>query len=595
MSSLQDALAKAGLALQDETKNNNQQPAATAPADVDFSAHEEWALHWAAAGIQLFGSSRLLKELKAGTDGTGRSADALCVRVERALDVLPAARSKALRAEMDDLWARKGVPTFCSRADQVRDAVNSGAVDAWIAHERDEATVAEATAIPKPEEGEDLEAYRGRLEMWSADKPAGVLKRLGFDVCKHVEAERQRREAEANAEAQRKAVAERDELGAILGDNSFEAVCSGLKAWTAMKKAAGVYLGGYEKQVLNSRWGWALYASTGEEIFGFYTPPEVPPTPEAVALLEDLTIFKYASADGNFSRADVLRGEVVRRFPLQPGQVALVDGGRDRENYPIRYAISPDGEAQRARSSTTFPPASGTYPTTPDPKGWWNRLSGFDVGVWCGPAVYQALQRLERANRGAVLITPEVMGKFGRHAERGYPRFYFEVGAGRRRSSFDLPVWRPGQGEGWLAERLDDIKLLVEHKLPVPENAYWMDVQIGVTTAGNPRLEPVRHGQVATPAICLFTSEGAMSQGKWGWSGKTHSAVSGSEKGGSKILWSTFVSSAGGGVHRTADLLWITRDGSVALTSGQAVTFDGEKIVKVAGGGLDQADDPTRG
>ncbi|MBI1908271.1 hypothetical protein HYS28_02550, partial [Candidatus Uhrbacteria bacterium] len=182
-----------------------------------------------------------------------------------------------------------------------------------------------------------------------------------------------------------------------------------------------------------------------------------------------------------------------------------------------------------------------------------------------------------------------------RHAEKGYPRFYFSVSAGRRYNTFDLPVWRPMQGDGWLVQRLDDIRTLRQHGVSVPESAYWMDVQIGITQKGAPRLEPMRQGQKAIPAILTKRGEGAMSQGKWGWSNQVHSAVEKSEQGGSKIVWSTYVSSSGGGVHRTFDLLLIAQGGSIGMSNGTAITFNGREIVKVAGGALPTQNDPSRG
>jgi hypothetical protein len=317
--------------------------------------------------------------------------------------------------------------------------------------------------------------------------------------------------------------------------------------------------------------------------------PNTPPTTSDASNLTDRwLLWKVAE-----SRETVLRSEVSRRYPLSPSQVHLVEVQSSRGEM-VRYAVYSGGEVKKLYSSSSFPERQGVYPTEPNAEGWWNRLDGFDAGVWCTPNVYRALKRLEQANKGAAFITPKVVSNYGRHPERGYPRFYFKVSAGRRWNSFDLPVWRPGQGEGWLVERLDDITLLTEHKIAVPEAAYWMDVQLGQTAKGNPRLEPVRPGQKAVPAILTKRGEGAMSQGKWGWSNQTHSATKGSEKGGSTIVWSTFVSSAGGGVHRTFDLLWIAKGGSVGLDNGVAITFDGEKVVNVAGGALPLEDDPTR-
>jgi len=561
----------------------------------DLADYPCWALEWAVVGVELLGRERFIAALDAGTRGSGADADGFERRIQVAMGNLPKAKAEALQARMQDLWLnakgrRAGVPTFCGNASTVLDAVCGGAYEAHKVAERAEAEAAASLEVPKPEEGEDLDAYSTRLQAWSADKPAALLKRIGFDAWQSVNAERERRETEQKAAKENREAAERDELGTILGGNSFEAVVAGLNEFASRKLTEGVYLGNFSEEILSSRWGWAIYVRRAElASFSFYSIPSQPPTPEAAALLNEEFILRQAA----YERGAALKDVVCERWPLAAGQVALVESGKNEDGSPRRFAVYADGKVEKLYSSTTF--SAGVWPTNPDPKGWWHRTEGTEKGTWCSPKVYQAVRRLETVRRGAVLLTTDVVEKYNRHPEKGYPRFYFEVGAGRRRSSIDIPVWRPQNDEGWLAERLDDIKLVTAHRLTVPEAAYWMDVQIGQTGKGNPRLEPTRSGQTATPAIFLFTSEGAMSRGKWGWSNDVASAVKGSEKGGSKILWSTFVSSSGGGVHRSADLLWITRGGSIAMDNGQAVTFDGQQVVKIAGGGVDPKDDPSRG
>lgn len=616
MGSLKDQLMKKGLvsaqaAAKVETSNSAPTPrrpvepeyledcipAETASGPLpsgDPADYPRWALEWACAGFELLERNRFTAALHVATGGTGRDADAFERKIQVALGNLPKGKAESLQARMRDLWlnpkGRKvGVPTFCGNARVVLDAVRGGAYEAYQAAERAEAEAAASLEVPKPEEGEDLDAYRGQLDVWASDKPAALLARIGFDAWQIVNTECQRREAAEKSAKEAREAAERDELAAILGADSFESVVTGLKEFASRKSAEGVYLGNFNEVILGSRWGWTIYVRRAElPEFCFYSAPTQPPTSEAASLLTDEFVLRQAGHDRGAALKDVVRV----RWSLAATQVALVESGKDQDGSPRRFAVYSDGTVVRLYSSTIF--AVGTWPTMPDPKGWWHRTEGSEKGTWCSPRVYQAVRRLETARRGAVLITPEVVSRYGRHPEKGYPRFYFEVGAGRRRSSIDIPVWRPQNGEGWLAERLDDIKLVAVHHLPISEAAYWMDVTIGMTQRGNPRLEPNRAGQTATPAILVFTSESAMSNGKWGWSGETHSAVKGSEKGGSKILWSTFVSSSGGGVHRTADLLWITRGGSIAMDSGQAVTFDGEKVIKVAGGGVDPKDDPSR-
>lgn len=597
---LRDQLRKAGLtneAQASEGQGGEPTIPASTPQSVDFNKFPEWALRWAHAGMQLLGREQLVKALETATDGTNRSAGAFENRIERALDRLTVARANELRTDLFSLYRGKGCPTFCGNANTVSEAIVSGAYDAWLEHERDEASVAETLVIPKPEEGEDLHGYGERLDDWSADKPGALLKRIGFDAYQLVRNEQERREqAKAKVEGELKAQASSELKTGLAG--SFPSAIEFLKGW--VKKMGSLYKQGLvsysaseelaRAAVAASPWPWSLYVAWDalgyDERAGvsIYAPNTPPTTSDASNLTDRWLLWKVAK-----SRESVLRSEVSRRYPLSPSQVHLVKVQSSREKT-VRYAVYSDGEVKELYSSSSFPGRPGVYPTESNVEGWWNR----DADVWCTPNVYRALKRLEQAAKGAAFITPEVVSNYGRHPERGYPRFYFKVSAGRRWTSFDLPVWRPGEGDGWLVERLDDITLLTEHKLAVPEAAYWMDVQLGQTAKGNRRLEPVRSDQKATPAILTKRGEGAMSHGKWGWSNQTHSAVKGSEKGGSAIVWSTFVSSAGGGLHRTFDLLWVAKGGSVGLDNGVAVTFDGQRIVKVAGGALPLEDDPTR-
>ena len=200
----------------------------------DPASYPEWALAWAAAGIQIMGRTALVRGLYDAQGGSGREASAFCDLVERRLDAFPQARAIELRAQMVDLWGGKGVPTFCGRARTVMEAVQSGAVDAWLESEREQASQAEALVVPEPIEGEEIEAYRVRLDAWSADKPAGILKRIGFDAYGRAETERKRRE-EARKAAEAKKLD--DAIAAFRAGGSFEELAATLGSEYVAKSA----------------------------------------------------------------------------------------------------------------------------------------------------------------------------------------------------------------------------------------------------------------------------------------------------------------------------------------------------------------------
>ena len=600
MSDMRSELLRAGLI--SETQANRVQgrestiPTST-PQSVDFNEFPDWAFRWAHAGVQLFGRAQLVNAFETATDGTNRAAGVFEERIERALDELTVARANELRPDLFSLYRGKGCPTFCRNANIVSEAITSGIYDTWLSHERDEASNAEALVVPQPEEGEDLNAYRKRLDDWSADKSGALLKRIGFDAYQLVRREQDRREqAKAKVESKLKAQAASELKTGLAG--TFPSAIEFLKGWAQkMKSLYEQGLVSYSASgelaravVAASPWPWSLYVSwdaldyserAGVSIYAPNTPPT---TSDASNFTDRWLLWKVSES----RETSVLRSEVSRRYPLSPTQVQLISSKDSRTGW---YIVYHNGHVEKPYSR--LPERPGVYSTEPNPDGWWNQNSP-DIGAWCPPVVFQALERLEKADKGAVFISPEVVFEYGRHPERGYPRFYFKVSAGRRWESFNLPVWRPDQGEGWIAQRLDDIKLLSWYWLTVPEAAYWMNVRISKTPKGNLRLEPVRPEQRAVPATLIKRGESATRKGKWGWSNQVHSAKSGSEKGGSAILWSTFVSSAGGGVYQTFDLLWVTKDGSVGIDNGVAITFDGEKIANVAGGALPLEDDPTR-
>jgi len=610
MGNWKEELKKTGLVDEAHVHQEGQGGEPTIPAStsqgVDFSEFPDWALRWAHAGVQLIGREQLVKALEAAaTDGTNRAAGAFENRVERALDRLTVTRANELRADLFSLYRGKGYPTFCGNANTVSEVITSGAYDAWLDHERDEASEAETLVIPQSIEGENIDLYRQRLDDWSADKPGALLKRIGFDQLVRREQER-REQAKMQAADELKSQAVRELTAGLAG--SFQSAIEFLKEWSKNMKLLyeqGLVSSSTREElaqaaIMRSPWPWSLYlewkklpyeVTTGVSIY--YAPTNPPTASDGGNISDDSLIRQLTGHSGSRSP---LVAEAVRRWPVASDEVRLVSKGDSS-----LVAVYPDGKVEEvspyhapaglAREQAL--PGPGTYSAKPTPEGWWNRLER--GGVWCPPDVYYALNRLEAADKGSVFITPDVVSDYGRHPERGYPRFYYKVSAGRRWSSFDLPVWRPREGEGWIVQRLDDILLLSQYGVVVPEAAYWMDVQLGQTAKGNPRLEPVRLDQEVVSAILTKRGEGAKSQGRWGWSAETHSACKGTEKSGSRIVWSTFVSSAGGGVHRTFDLLWITQSGSIGLDNGVAVTFDGEKIVNVAGGALLPEADPTRG
>ena len=588
-----------------ESKSDAVAPAAS----VDFKDFPEWVLQWAHAGIQLLGSKQLEKALESSLTGMGRDASAFEKRIEGALDQLPTSRANELRSYLFSLFRGKGCPTFNSNARAVLDAIQSGAVDAWIEHEREQATQAEALTWPKPEEGEDLEDYGNRLRSWGADKPGALLKRIQFEVYDIMRAERERREkiaAEAAKIAKKQAIAELHDGLKVLkaGDEQAKLITD----WLTLHKYPSKFSWEYNEldNMVSAAIGttsapWALWIRMGG--YRQYSSDGALPvdglpadmTPDDQREIIDSDLLRAA-----LTSHKALTNEVARRWPVQTGNVRLIEAGTFSEygeTKPARFVIEADGTIARFNGGYSHSPRqfkAGMWPTAPQPKGWWQCMEEHNKtsGLLCGPEVFTALTRLKQSPKGNCFISPAIAEAYSRHPQKGYPRLSFGVSAGRHRDGTELPIWRPGSESGPLMQRFEDIALLRQHSVEVPENAWWMPIAIGTTQAGKPRIDLARnHPQQAT---LVWFCEGAMSQGKWGWSRSITSPIKGSEKGGSQLLWQTSVSSGGGGIRRTAALLWVTQGGSIGLESGQAIGFDGEQVTRIAGGNVEPGQDPSR-
>ncbi len=591
--SFRDAFLKAGLVqanLPSAKSAESSSPAEDSGEPTRTANVEDFPLgilEWAAAGKTLLGEKRLVQALdRAIGEGTNRERDAFDRLIESALDKLPVGKAQELRTHLSPLGGHKGVPTFCGEARQVLEAIQSGALDLWITQQRDEATAADALKWPAIDEGEDFDAYRVRLDAWAADKPVNLLKRIKYDAYDIVRAEREKRErAKERQAAQIKAqlavelkrgLAEAADFG-----EAFTRFVNWAKAASQTATAhPGLSLGTDEiaqGEVAKSAYPWSFYVRWNdlpwEERFSIYFPtPNSPPGEQDAKNMNDVCIFNLLLC----RRIEAILPEVRRRWPLKTNQVHILNRGEQGG-----YVISPSGEVTRYFSDDALPKKSGVYTTEPNEAGWWN-------GAWCGSEVFWALDRLSRAEKGRVLIN--VTGYYGRHPNKNYPRLNWYLKAGGGHDSFDLPIWRPGELDGELVQRFEDIATLATHKVAVPEAAYWMDVKLGTTQAGRPRLEPDRRTDRSKKACLHWTSAQAMSQGRHGWSGST----SGAQATGEAVIASLRTSSRGGGLSAAGLLLWLEEGVMVPVGSGEGLAFDGKEVKRVAGGGTSAHDDPSR-
>ncbi|MBI1908270.1 hypothetical protein HYS28_02545, partial [Candidatus Uhrbacteria bacterium] len=397
-----------------EEKHEQEAVAANVPVGT-IDDHNERFLAFAAAGIQLLGYDKFAQGLdKAVHWSSGDDVYNFLDRLDGAVDKRPLAEGERFRAMMGEVARRKGVPTRSGELSAVQAALPFA--EEWVKRQREAERAAGRLEVPEPEEGEDLGTYRNRLDAWAAGQRGDLLKRINFDAWHIVQEEEKKREAvKAAARAKLQAQAEA-ELKVVLSDREYTHAVSGLSSWAQkyyeLYKNDGAYNGpNFDREtvaravVAASPWPWTLYffweVQPYEERGGIslYAPESVPAPADAANLTDRWVLGRVTNHDTQKSGV-LLRSEVVRRWPVQSGYVRLIDVGVDRYNTPVRYAVYQDRVVKKVESSNDLPPTGpGTYLTDPNLKGWWN-------GRWCSPTVWQALERLNHASKGAVFITP---------------------------------------------------------------------------------------------------------------------------------------------------------------------------------------------
>ncbi|HXH26884.1 MAG TPA: hypothetical protein VNG90_03235 [Candidatus Acidoferrum sp.] len=555
--------------------------------NIDFSQVPEWALQWIQAASRLLSLDELYWKLDdllqevISPYGFNQEVESLLGRVTNSV-------AQEIRPYLTSIYGHGGVPTARARARIMLEALESRAYDSWLAHEREENTKAEELIFPLAEPTEGLDAYRERLRTWAASKPGDLLKRAGFNINGLVrDEEAQREAARKNLEAEQLAAITEQLRAALRVETAQEAVAA-FTAWREEmhrrvfdEHELGYYTPEYAARtaVPTSGWQWCIYASVIGDVFAMPEVPKEAPMPEDVEGISTNWILWYVDEMRQQSRTTPLQTAVAELWPLETGRVRLVQT-KNRKDEVQKYAIYPGGGVKCLISNREVP-KPGVYPTTPGPDGWWSGkvLQGYamDEGCWCEPAVYEAMQRLEKAVKGSAFLPPETLEFWVN------PDLQFKLGD--RSSTYVLRVWRPTGGEkGWLVQRLDDIKLLRAHNLPISENAYWMDVQLS-TSRGITTLCP---GQPAERVTLAFVKGTRKTNGpRHPATGYVPSPVSvNPTHGGARILGEPYFGSNGRGLSSGMLVFWLPLGGSIDLTSGNSLIFDGEHVKEVNTGSL---------
>lgn len=553
--SIQQALAMAKLV----------QPQAVSPPEtvpVDPGPGGPWAgapetAQWCAVMAEIVGEKRLIEILDRGADMTGAGRAYAEGAIEAAIERLPKRQADKVRERAGNgPWRGKGVPTWCADAHECLDCLRGGGHAAWRREQDALDRAAAAVQVPKPQDGETADAYDARLCEWEGEQVVAHLRHLGYNryelVRAHREAEKVRAER-AKAERAKAAAAPMLDILRTATDGATAArqIEEMYKALSDSDLAVAHELQPIVKKAAEtSRWPWTMRALLN---LG-YVRPDMPPasaalSPEDAASLPDSYVLGALDIE-----TAAITAEARKRFPHGPGQVfVLLGAGEDGRPVVIR-----DGITQRVEYNAAAPPKSGACPAEPAPGGWWGPKG------WCGPELFRVVEALRAAKPGAVFIG--VDSKFCRHPQKAYGRFLWEIKAGGGRDSFELPV------DETIARRLDAVATLRAAGLDVPPAALWLDVDLGSTAAGRPKLVTARR---ATRAALVSVGATAMSQGRHGWMGSTAGASAAARGGDSEVLSSMHATSRGGGLSSARSVLWLVEGAAPVQTGdGSGLVFD---------------------
>jgi len=433
MGSMSEQLIRTGLVAEPAAE------AATRPATIadTIDSFSTRTLEWASAALELIGRERLVTALRRGLEGTNQARGAFDGLLDREISRFPRAQADGWRARLPRLGGSKGCPTFCSEAQEVLEAVTSGAADAFATERRKTQLEADALVWPESHEDEEEGGYRARLEAWAADKPEHLLRAARFDsyrIAAAVRGERDRRKREREMEASRIALDAFERTGDLVALRAAEAAIGTM--WTGHNRSDRA-----EHIAGESRHAWALVRA------GLLQPPQAAPPPEEAWLSEqtDVDFLLRCSQEARYTYSTpprdhcrVFREALFRALPVKPdedhvlvrGTLAIDSLGRSMVLSSWAYD-SRDGFRRFPVQESAIKLVS----TTPHPDGW---VTVRPVKEWggerlqatlYGPENWRALEVASQCRQGALDVRAW-MPDFGVHKEKGFGRFYFRVQPG---------------------------------------------------------------------------------------------------------------------------------------------------------------------
>ena len=485
----------------------------------------EWAIEIGWAITQLcfitepkLNQNQILARLEPCLDGTNRGRDSWNGFLQKRWDSLTGRQQKESKTEKAlDKLTTKGCALWCDYANQILAALKSGEVVAYTA------ALKKAANIQLPVKGmdEDWDAFKTRVREWAEDFTMSDLKKAmpegnaygDFSVGNWVEALRlaQIREEQRAAEVeQEKALKATKAAFTASVEEALEAFKNG-----ATRLPQGLY---------------PFQIDNDPRFFPFgYGETEGRSAAEWAAL-DDLVLLRHL--DQTF-RA---RPEAERRWgPVFWLRDGVVDCGG---TTCIFSGEKPEGTRRIA--------------CLPNENGWFcTRFL-----KWRGPEVWDMIQRVRKARRTHGLDVSRVIGGYGRHAEKNFPRFIFTA-------------WKNVLVVGVdnaLGAQLDDLKLMQEMGFLEREDCI---LNAHVRTSASGGLYVAVGSQ--EDQVLFSVQGGTSSQGRWGLAGSRRSAAEDS----SALFAQISGGSRGGGQQRDVIVAAVSEGKHLAEQGGEGYRFGG--------------------
>jgi hypothetical protein len=542
MGSLQDALAKAGLATaaaqqhQQQPQQPRQQPSNPKKAvDPCIDSIGE-RCHCLVMALGAPTAIRILEEVATTSYGKDRRQDVINGTMSKTLDRMPSGQAREIRSNSYCTWAFSKAQVLNDTIDACIDALMTGAYDTWLAAQE---AAKNAPKWPqfcfvKPEDDSDLGfhlhrqlgEYQDALDAWADQRTELELRKLNFNSydIRTKAREEGNRAVESHYKQMAQEAASRIRTSYEGGGSTWKDCLAALEA---LPYGCVQYLPGCSHSTVLSGTCRAWQEGRGSGAM-----------PAGCQISDDAlrTVARHERA---------ARDELRRRYP----GVAICCPG----NYSTAtYLVCP--LESDCRDVFDIPADTLTVSLTPSAGGWFSS----EIGKWVSPEVATAISRLASSGQGSLQIHPEAMRHYGRHPEKGFPRF--------RAAAWKTPV-QVGVDDR-IARQLDDVKLVydVDPRL-VPSCAYWLEAVGRRTANGGLHL----YTSTSAPESRLVVVYGSTSShGRHGVSGTTHMPT----KDNQAPAAAAFGGSGGGGQHRTVVFAVITQDAPLLLDSGVGITLD---------------------